>query len=122
MRYVLWVAAAVALAAGCDDMNAVDGARGPCGFGGDLSGCPASAKTAEGACWRLVECASIPLDAPDPGDFDWGRCVNAIEGMTADRQTFAIACVASSTCDALKVDGSPDHPYQTPFCLDFGDR
>ena len=123
MRYPFWVAAAAlacwATVAACDNTDAVDGARGPCGFGGDLSACPPDELTPEGACWRLVDCAAIPVDAPD-NNFDWGRCVDAIDGMTADRQTFVIDCVATSTCDALKVGGSPGDPYQRIFCFNFG--
>ena len=123
MRYPFRVALAAlvacAAAAACDNTNEVDGTRGPCGFGGDLSACPASALTSDGACWRLVDCGAIPLDANGNG-FDWGRCVDAIEGMTADRQTFVIDCVASSTCDALKVGGSPADPYENVFCFNFG--
>jgi len=116
MRMLL-VAAALALAA-CDNTNEVDGARGPCGSGGDLSGCPASARTPEGACTRLVDCAAIPLDAKG-GAFDWGRCVDELDGMTADRAAFVVACVAESTCDLLKTDGSPASGGR-PFCFQYG--
>jgi hypothetical protein len=119
MRTHFWVAAALALAAACDNTNEVDGVRGPCGFGGDLSACPPSALTSEGACTRLVECAAIPLDAHDMG-FDWGRCVDDLDTMTADRQTFVIDCVATSTCDALKTDNAPNGGR--PHCFDFGAR
>ena len=114
------IIAALALAGACDDKNEVDGARGPCGFGGDLSGCPASELTPEGACTRLVDCAAIPLDANGMA-FDWGRCVDDIDQMTQDRATFVIDCVAQSTCDALKTDGSPATGGR-PFCFQFGDR
>ena len=122
MRTSFWVAAAIAIAgAACDDMNRVDGARGPCGFGGDLSGCPASELTPEGACDRLVECAAIPLDTNGMGGFDWGNCVDDLERMTDDRQRFVIACVAESTCDALKSTGNPANGGQ-PFCFAYGAR
>jgi hypothetical protein len=110
---------ALAAAAGCDNMNKVDGERGPCGFGGDLSGCPPSELTPEGACTRLVDCAAIPLDGKMQGGFDWGHCVDQIDGMTADRRTFVIDCVATSTCDALKSSDSPANGGQ-PFCFNFG--
>jgi hypothetical protein len=116
MRTLFWLV--VGLAA-CDSMNRVDGARGPCGFGGDLSGCPASALTPEGACDRLVDCAAIPLDTNGMGGFDWGNCVDDIERMTDDRARFVIDCVAESTCDALKTSTNPSNGGQ-PFCFAFG--
>jgi hypothetical protein len=114
------LAAALACAcAACDDQNKVDGARGPCGFGGDLTPCPASELTPEGACDRLVDCAAIPLSANGMGGFDWGRCVQEIQAMQADRETFVIDCVAQSTCDALKTSTSPANGGE-PFCFAYG--
>jgi hypothetical protein len=119
MRLLIF-AAVVALASACDDKNEVDGARGPCGFGGDLPACPPDELTPEGACTRLVDCAAIPLDGKDM-TFDWGRCVDDLDSMTQDRATFVIDCVAQSTCDALKTDGSPANGGR-PFCFAFGAR
>jgi hypothetical protein len=117
------LAAALVAAAGCDDKNRVDGARGPCGFGGDLTSCPPDELTPEGACDRLVACAAIPLDSGtmNPGAFDWGRCVDELEQMTAARAQFVIACVAESTCDLLKTQPNPANGSE-PFCFSYGDR
>ncbi len=121
MRILCWSAAlALVVIAACDDTKEVDGARGPCGFGGDLSACPASELTPVGACTRLVDCAAIPLDANDMG-FDWGACVDEIEAMTVDRETFVIDCIAQATCDSLKTDGSPANGGH-PYCFKFGGR
>jgi hypothetical protein len=121
MRMLRWAtAAALALAgAACSDDDHADGARGPCGFGGDLAACPPEQRTPEAACHRLVACAAIPLDATG-GGFDWGRCVDEIETMTADRERFVVDCVATSTCDALKTSSSPANGGE-PFCFHFGD-
>jgi hypothetical protein len=118
MRRFVLLAALVA-AAGCDDKNRVDGARGPCGFGGDLTSCPPDELTPEGACDRLVACAAIPLDSgTSSGAFDWGRCVDELDQMTAARAQFVIACVAESTCDLLKRPPNSDEP----FCFQYGAR
>ncbi len=122
MRQTWWVALALVGAAACDDTEAVDGVRGPCGFGGDLGGACASERTPEGACSRLVSCGAIPLDAVDPNRFDWGRCVDAIEGMVTDRQGVVIDCIATATCDLLDVNGSPNNPYERIFCFHFGEN
>ena len=44
--------------------DTTDGARASCAEGGAINACPDSPTTPEGACWRLVDCAAIPLDAP----------------------------------------------------------
>ena len=101
--------------------DTTDGARANCAQGGVLTDCPDSARTSEGVCWRLVDCAAIPLDSKN--DFDWKRCVDGIDGMTADHQRLVIDCIAASSCDALKVDGSPDHPNTNQMaCLLLGDQ
>lgn len=115
-------ACALALAAACDDEGAVDGSRAACASGGGLGGgCPDDPATPEGACSRLVACGAIPLDAPDD-KFDWGQCVDRLDGVPADQRAFATACIAASTCDELRVNGSPGNPYERIFCLNFGVR
>ena len=111
---------AVAMPA-CDDTDAVDGVRGRCASGGFLNDCPTIELTPEAACTRMVECGSIPLDAPD-NNFDWGRCVDRIDGLDADRVDFVLACIATSTCDALRTNGSPNNPYDRIACFEFGDE
>ncbi len=107
--------------AACDGTEDADGARGACASGGALAGCDDSPTSPAGACWRLVECGSYPVDGDEENDLDWGRCMNDLEGMAADRATLVTACIATSTCDELQAPGSP-HPYARPACFAFGDR
>ena len=101
--------------------DTTDGARANCAEGGALNDCPDAPHTSEGVCWRLVDCAAIPLDSQN--NFDWKRCVDGIDSLTADRQRLVIDCIAASSCDALKVDGSPDHPNTNQLhCLLLGDQ
>jgi hypothetical protein len=127
-RSLLLFGAVLALcAAACDDNEDLGGARGPCAAGGTLVGCDDSARTAEAACWRLVECGAYPLEAKnddgsdDPGGLDYGRCLSRLESLTDARARVIIACVASSTCDELWAPGSPE-PYGEPACFQYGDR
>jgi hypothetical protein len=115
----LVVAAALAAVLACDDTGNVDGARGPCASGGALAGCPDSARTAEAACWRLVECGSYPIDAEDEGRPDWGVCLETLERFSTERARLVIACIGASTCDELIAPGSPE-PYQHAACFEFG--
>jgi hypothetical protein len=125
---LLWLGAGLALcAAACDDTEDLDGARGSCAAGGTLAGCEDSDRTAEAACWRLVECGAYPLEAKnddgtdDPGGLDFGRCLNRLESLPEERARVVIACVVSSTCDELWSPGSPT-PYAEPACFQYGDR
>ena len=112
--------------AACGGDDTVEGARGRCAFGGELNDCPDAERTAEGACWRLVDCGAIPAAyenpaTPDDVRFDWGECVDFLEGQTADRRRLMIHCIAASICDELRVEGSPDDP--DPFeirCIRIG--
>jgi hypothetical protein len=97
------------IACGSGD-DTVEGARGECATGGALNDCPPAEQTPDGACWRLVDCAAIPLRADMNNVFDWGSCVNYVESLTDDRERLIISCIAASACDALKVQGSPDKP------------
>src|SRR5437868_1883518 len=91
----------LALAAACSN---ADGTRGQCAEGGELSACPPAERTVEGACWRLVDCGAIRLDAGSgsPDEFDWNACVFTLMSRTDDRQRIVIDCVAAATCDSLK--------------------
>ena len=128
MRRSLLIGVGLALcAAACDNTENIDGARGPCAAGGVLAGCPDSDETPEAACWRLIECGVMPLEArnddgsDDPNGFDYGRCVNALESYIDDRARVVIACISSSTCDELLAPGSPE-AYGAPACFQYGDR
>jgi len=106
-----WIASLVLAVTACGSGDdTVDGARGQCATGGVLDECAPADQTPDGACWRLVDCAVIPVRSDANNRFDWGRCVDRIERLTADRQRILISCIASSQCDALKVEGSPDQP------------
>jgi hypothetical protein len=102
-----------------DDTN--EGARGPCAQGGALTDCPDAERTAEGACWRLVDCGAISVSSDNENRFTWGRCVDLLERQTADRERLVINCVVASTCDELRVEGSPRNPNTGEMrCLRFG--
>ncbi len=115
----LWLSLLVVVAA----CQTADGTRGQCGEGGTLEQCPESERTAEGACWRLVNCAAIPLKSDDQNRFDWDNCVRTIDTYTSDRERLVIDCIAASSCDSLKVNGSPDDPDTNSMaCLALGDQ
>ncbi len=100
-----------------------EGSHAECARGGTLTMCPESERTSEGACWRLVDCAAIPLTSTNQNTFDWGKCVDDLDGLTADRERLVIDCVAASTCDQLQVQGSPDQPDPDQMiCLLMGDQ
>src|SRR5688500_1902425 len=108
----IWLVLGLAFASSaCDDNGDLDGARGPCAAGGTLAGCDDSERTAEAACWRLVECGAYPLEAKnddgtdDPGGLDYGLCLSRLESRTEERARVIIACVVSSTCDELWAPG-----------------
>ena len=85
-----------------------------CAEGGALTSCSEAAPTAQGACWRMVDCGAILIKSdpanPDNRRFDWGECVDTIETTTDIAAQLIIGCIRASTCDALKVPGSPDRP------------
>jgi hypothetical protein len=110
------------LAAACgagDDTNI--GTRGECAQGGTLTDCPPAERTAEGACWRLVDCGAIAVVSDNTNRFTWARCVDTLDAATAVAQRLVIDCIAASTCDALRVEGSPKNPHTDQLrCLRFG--
>jgi len=122
-----WIAVSFVLAA-CSN---ADGTRGQCAEGGALEDCPEAERTPEGACWRLVDCGAIDLKTGN-GNFDWSACVDGgdnaegfrgIDRLTSDRQRLVIDCIAASTCDSLRVDGSPGNPdLGSMTCLLLGDQ
>jgi hypothetical protein len=102
-----WIS--LCLAVGVAACSNADGTRGQCAEGGELSACPEAERTAEGACWRLVDCGAIPLKKdtnPDGTDntgiFDWNNCVATLQRSRDDQQRVVIDCIAVSTCDSLK--------------------
>jgi hypothetical protein len=99
MRWLSFLLIAGAVA--CDN---ADGTRAECAEGGTLTACPEAERTAEGACWRLVDCAAIQLHSDDNNDFDWDNCVDNVEQRTSDREQLIIDCIAAATCDSLKTN------------------
>ncbi|HEX4419998.1 MAG TPA: hypothetical protein VH165_18920 [Kofleriaceae bacterium] len=115
----LALAGALAACGNGDDTN--DGTRAECAQGGALTACPEAERTAEGACWRLVDCGAIPVSSDNTNRFTWGKCADAIESATDDRQRLVIDCIAASTCDELQVKNSPGNPNPNDFpCLRIG--
>jgi hypothetical protein len=108
MFVVLWAAC------GAGD-DTTWGTRAECAEGGALTDCPDAERTSQGACWRLVDCGAITVKSDDPNRFTWGHCVDELDGLgnnttTDDRRRVIINCIAASTCDELRVQGSPKDP------------
>jgi len=101
-------ALALMLSCGAGGDGVIEGTSAQCAYGGELADCPDAERTAEGACWRLVDCDVIAVDRDDDG-FDWGVCVDEIEDETSDIERLVINCIATSTCDELRVS---DHCFQ----------
>jgi hypothetical protein len=127
MRVVLIALAAASAAAACDFEGSKPGVRDQCAVGaGPLSPCErVEVVSPEDACWRLVECGSIPVVNPeDEPDccFDWSRCVDYLEELPDPQLEVSLACVEAATCDSLKWNGSPNRPNdELPPCLEQGD-
>ena len=97
------------------------GAHAKCSEGGAINSCDTDVVTAQDACWKLVDCGAIPVSSDKDGRFDWGACVDTIEGTIDVGQQLTIACIGASSCDALKVEGSPDQPNPHQIsCLNLG--
>jgi len=104
--------------------DTASGARARCAEGGALNDCPDSERTPQAACWRLVDCGAISVSSGDPtNNFDWGDCVDRIDASITAAQTLIINCIAASSCDALRVQGSPDDPNRDQMaCFHLGGR
>lgn len=96
---------ATAFACGAGD-DTTDGNRSDCSRGGPLAQCADIPRTSEGACTKLVQCGAIPEQRPTGPDhqydFDWDRCVDDLDGVSATTQTLIIDCVAAATCPSLR--------------------
>jgi hypothetical protein len=126
MRIVLGVALGGGLGlgggfgCGADD-DTIEGTRAECAQGGALTDCPDAERTAEGACWRLVDCGAISVKSDNNNRFTWARCVDGLQSVPLDRQRVVISCIAASTCDELRVGGSPGNPNPNDMhCLRLG--
>lgn len=106
--------------------DVASGARSNCAYGGLLTDCEDADRTPEAACWRMVDCGAIAVNEPAEDRnwvFDWGNCVDTLERMSPERQRLTINCVTASTCDQLRVDGSPDQPNREQmYCIELGAR
>jgi len=123
-RFALVVAVAAALggggACGAGD-DTIEGTRAECAQGGVLADCPDAERTAQGACWRLVDCGAISVKSDNKDRFTWGRCVDTLESQTADRERLVINCIAAAVCDDLRVNNSPVNPNPNDMrCLRLG--
>ena len=101
--------------------DTTEGTRAECAQGGALTDCPDAERTAQGACWRLVDCGAISVASDNANRFTWGKCADTLESQTADRQRLVINCIAASSCDELRVNNSPGNPNPNDMrCLRFG--
>ncbi len=115
-----WTSLLLVVAACSAGDDTTDGARGLCAVGGAINQCPPADPTPQGACWRMVDCAAIPLHSMDDSVFDWDHCVNTIEGMTTTAEQLTIECIVASSCDQLKT-GDNHAPHRQDFsCLLLG--
>lgn len=129
MHRGLPIVAALAALIACSACSAEEGqqlhgTRGPCATAsGTLLGCDdTTIETPEEACFRLVHCGAMPLEAPN-NEFvlDWDRCVLELQGLPQFRYDVAIACIENATCDELKV-GDIEQDGNRPLCLNFGNQ
>ncbi|MBC7978919.1 MAG: hypothetical protein H7138_28370 [Myxococcales bacterium] len=101
--------------------DTTEGTRAECAQGGALTDCPDAQRTAQAACWRMVDCGAISVESDVENRFTWGRCVDTLETQTEARQRVVINCVAASTCAELRVNNSPSNPNPNDMrCLRLG--
>jgi hypothetical protein len=101
--------------------DTTEGTRAECAQGGALTDCPDAERTAQAACWRLVDCGAISVKSDNGNRFTWGKCTDTLETQTADRQRLVINCIAASSCDELRVNNSPGNPNPNDLrCLRLG--
>jgi hypothetical protein len=101
--------------------DTTEGTRAECAQGGALTDCPDAERTAQGACWRLVDCGAISVKSDNANRFTWGKCADTLESQTSDRQRLVINCIAASSCDELRVNNSPGNPNPNDMrCLRLG--
>jgi hypothetical protein len=115
----VWLAVVCSSGCGAGDDTA-DGTRAECAHGGALVDCPPAERTPEGACWRLVDCAVMPVKS-DGNNFDWGKCFDKIQATSDIAEQLVIDCIAASSCDQLQVQGSPHDPNVSMMaCFNLG--
>ena len=129
MRARVWVALVLALPllGGCEFETAAPGVRGQCATAVGEPLCQENAiESAADACWKLVQCGSIPVaNQEEENFFDYGNCVSRFDRLSEHRANLSMACIEVSTCDQLRFDNGPDRPGNyseaMPPCLEYGD-
>jgi hypothetical protein len=120
MKWLVLVGLCCACSAGDDTAT---GAHAQCSEGGAINSCDTDVTTAQGACWKLVDCGAIPVSSDNNNVFDWGACVDRIETSIDVGEQLTISCINASSCDALKVPGSPNQPDLNQIsCMHLGGR
>ncbi len=116
-----WLGLVVLCACSAGDDTAT-GSHANCAEGGAINQCDGAVSTARDACWKLVDCGAISINSGDTDKhFDWGACVDRIETSIDTEQQLIVSCIAASSCDALKVQNSPDNPNPNAIaCLRLG--
>lgn len=111
----------------CDFDGAAPGVRGQCATAvGDPICDNVPIESSSDACWKLVQCGSIPVaSAEDRDDFDYARCLARFDSIGDHRAEVSMACIEASTCDQLRFEGGRDTPRPNsesmPPCLEYGD-
>jgi hypothetical protein len=114
----------------CSFDEAAPGVRGQCATAVGEPVCDSEAiETGEDACWKLVECGSIPVVEPVPDDddyFDQPQCELFFQRLSEHRYDVSLACIEAASCDQLRFEGGPDTPTRNPEgmppCLEYGDQ
>lgn len=129
MRRSLILALALLPLVSCSFDENAPGVRGPCGATNGEPLCPAeSIVTGDDACWKLVQCGSIPVESDQEQNdvFDEPYCERYFDRLSPHRYDIAVACVAAATCDQLRFQDGPvtpsRNPERGPLCLEYGDQ
>ena len=115
------------LAGACGFDGAAPGVRGECATAIGEPLCEEAAiETSADACWKLVQCGSIPLaNQEEENFFDYANCLDRFDRIGAHRSELSMACIAASTCDQLRFENGPNRPGNSseamPPCLEYGD-
>ena len=117
----------VALVGACDFEGSAPGVRGQCATAIGEPLCESEEiESSSDACWKLVQCGSIPVASPeDENYFDYGNCLARFDAIGDHRSEVSMACIAASTCDQLRFEGGSNTPRTNseslPPCLEYGD-
>ncbi|MCP4448828.1 MAG: hypothetical protein GY811_26365 [Myxococcales bacterium] len=54
----------------------------------------------EDACWKFIQCGSIPVASPEEESyFDYANCLAHFDSIGEHRSDLSMACIEVSTCD-----------------------